>query len=129
MLAEVALVLLMSVTNVAGAEPAGSTPAGTVKAFYEAANKGDYAAAEKLFTREAVLVIQKGAGSFKAFCDTRTMKRTMTGIQIVREEVRGEEADVRVEASFEQGLVKAVEPLVREGGAWRIIASRPSQIE
>jgi len=95
-------------------------PGDAVKQFYESANRGAYAEARKLFAQDSVRGIERVVGSFRAYCDSKTMSRTMSRIEIVREDVRGNEADVRVRVTFTDGLTIGTESLVRENESWKL---------
>jgi hypothetical protein len=110
------LVLAFSVGN-----PPGSArlPAETVTAFYRAANTAAYREAESYLTPEALKAITDGT-AFPEFCNAQTADRTLERIEVLKEEVRGDVAEVRVELYFDAGLALHRGILVRRNGVWKI---------
>jgi hypothetical protein len=109
------LALLLSVT--AGVKEA--PPAETFAAFYRAANRAAYSEAESYFTPEALKEIR----TFRKFCDSETGGRTLERLEILKEEVKGDVAEVRVELYYaNEGLALHLARLERRNGVWRIIA-------
>jgi hypothetical protein len=113
------LVLAFSVGGPPGS--ASPLPAETVAAFYKAANTAAYQEAESYLTPEALKAIKNGT-PFREFCDAQTADRTLERIEVLKEEVRGDVAEVRVELYFDAGLALHRGILVRRNGVWKIKA-------
>jgi hypothetical protein len=96
-------------------------PAETVAAFYRAANRAAYGEAETYFTAEALEAIKNGPEQgFREFCNAQTADRTVERIEVLKQEVRGDVAEVRVELYFSAGLALHRGGLVRRNGVWKI---------
>lgn len=101
------------------------SPSQATQGAYEAANQGKYSEIESYMSSEA-LSAMKGdlgamAGGVKGIWDKETHNGTITKIEILREEVRGEGAKVYFRLYFKDGTKKENSvPLIREKGHWRL---------
>lgn len=111
------MLLTLLLTAAVGVKAA--PPAETFAAFYRAANRAAYTEAESYFTPEALKKIQ----GFRKFCDSETAGRTLERFEILKEEVKGDIAEVRVELYYaNEGLALHLARLQRRDGVWRISA-------
>ncbi len=120
---------LMSVLLTAcGSVPAPfqKSPGDVVRAFYLAANEGRYSEAEQMLSEDAKRAIKGDlgqlAGGFKSICDKNTRDGTITRVDIQKEEVRGEGANVVIKISFKDGSSKDGDrnSLIKEKGSWKL---------
>jgi hypothetical protein len=101
------------------------SPSSVVKEFFALANEGKYTDAEKLLSTEfkGALngVIGQMTGGIKGLCDDVTKNGTLTRVEVVSEEVRGEGATVIAKLHFKDGSTKEDKTALRkENGKWRI---------
>jgi hypothetical protein len=92
-------------------------PSDTLAAFYRAANRAAYEEAKVYWAPERLPGLK---GGLRAFCDEETEGRTLEKVEILKEQVHGDEAEVRVELYFSSGLALHETTLVRRNGAWKI---------
>ena len=95
-----------------------------VKAFYEAANRGDCAMAEAYFTADALKTLRdklQAEGGFPAFCKDQGGKSPLEDIHPVKVEVKKQAAEVMTERRYKDGsAARATDHLVKEEGGWKI---------
>jgi hypothetical protein len=96
-------------------------PAETVAAFYSAVNTAAYKEAKDYLAPEALEAV-RGDAALRHFGDAQVSDRTLERIEILKEEVRGDLAEVRVELYFDSGLALHRGLLVRRNGIWKIKA-------
>ena len=101
------------------------SPSEVVIAAYMAANEGKYSEAEKYLSSEVMNAMKGGigalAGGMKGAWDKTTRNGTIEKIEILKEEVRGEGANVFFKIHFKDGKTKDDdEPLIKEDGRWKI---------
>ena len=108
---------------------AGSSPSDTVKKFAMLANEAKYSEASKYLSKDAINLLQSpaglGAGGMKKFMDDITKNGTITKIEVIKEEVRGESATVYTNTYYKSGQVDKNDEghLIKENGKWKISAS------
>ena len=99
------------------------TPTETVKAFYRAANRGRYSEIEKYLSPDALKGMRAMvllAGREEAI-DELTRQRTIKKIEILKEEVQGEEVTVNFVLHFRDGNThKESLTLIKEKGMWKL---------
>jgi hypothetical protein len=97
---------------------------GVVKAFYEAANRGECTQAEDYFTGESLKTLREtlgGAGGFQAFCQGRGGKAPLRDVRLVKAETKKGVAEVMTERTYQDGSsARAIDHLVKKGGVWKI---------
>ena len=99
------------------------SPSATVEAAYMAANDGKYSEAEKYLSSEFINAQKTGVVVLKGVWDLATRNGTIQKIEILKEEVGGEEATVYIKLYFKDGSTKEdCEPLIKENGVWKITA-------
>lgn len=103
----------------------GKSPGEVVKAAYKAGNAGQYTEAEKFFSSELLIIMKDErvvlAGGMKGLWDNQTRGGTIDRIEILREEVRGEGAEVFFRIHFKDGeTLVDDEALIKENGKWKI---------
>jgi len=101
------------------------SPSEVVRAFYMAANEGKYSESEKYLSSEALNALKSGMGMFvggmKGLLDKATRNGRIEKVEILKEEIRGEGAEVRFRVFFKDGdSKKDSETLIREDGVWKI---------
>jgi hypothetical protein len=117
-------VLAMSVLVVASGCGKGNSPTNVVTRFYTLANEGKYTEAKTLLSKEAAAAVDgelgQLVGGFKGICDKNTKNGTITSIDPVSEEIRGEGATVTVTIHYKDGSAKQNDKsgLVRQNGKW-----------
>jgi hypothetical protein len=103
-----------------------NSPSAVVKAFYMAANDGKYSEAEDMLTKEAKDAVNgplgQMSGGFKGICDKNTKKGTISSVDVVSEDIRGEGASVTVTIHFKDGSEKKDDKngLIRRDGKWQV---------
>ena len=96
------------------------------RSFYMAANEGKYSEAEGMLAKDAKNTVDGAlgqmGGGMKGACDKATKFGSITSIEPVSEEIRGEGATVVVNLHFKNGSTREKDKtgLVREGGSWRL---------
>jgi hypothetical protein len=111
--------MLLAILAFSGAIGPTSPPGETVLAFYRAANRAAYEEAQGFWAPENAKAL---AGGVRAFCDDQTSGRTLEKVEVLKQEVRGDLAEVRVELYFSAGLALHRGSLVRRNGVWKIWA-------
>jgi hypothetical protein len=97
----------------------GGGPEGAVKGWFKAMNAGKHADAMKFLTPALAEMANMDGG--KGMSDEMTHNGTMTKIEIVSTEVRGEGATVKVRVHFKDGGVEDQEhSVVKQDGAWKV---------
>ena len=121
------VVILVSMAFAVGAcgRPLSKSPSDTVVATYMAANEGKYSEVEKYFSSDALNAMKGDIGALfggmKGFADEATRNGSIERIEILREQVRGEGAQVDFRIHFKDGSKKdANERLLLENGVWKI---------
>ncbi len=115
----VSAVLLLAVGLVLSGCLGGGGPTGTVKAWFNAMNAGKYSDAIK-FLGPGLAEYGKLDGG-KSMSDEMTHSGTMTKLEIISEEVRGEGATVKARVHFKDGGVQDQEvSLVKQDGKWKV---------
>ena len=103
-----------------------------VKAFYEAANHSQCDKAEAFYTDGSVKNLKDslGSGGFSLYCLDKAGKAPLTGIQLMKAEVKKDEADVLAERAYGDGSrVVESDHLVNEKGTWKLVwpSTKPAQ--
>jgi hypothetical protein len=97
----------------------GGGPTGTVKAWFNAMNAGKYSEAVE-YLGSGLAELGKIDGG-KSMSDDFTNSGTMTKLEVISEEVRGEGATVKVRVHFKDGGVEdQTISLVKQDGDWKI---------
>lgn len=102
------------------------SPSDVVKDLYSAANEGKYSDAEKLFSQETLNAIKgllgQMGGGLKGICDENTKNGSITRVEILKEEIRGEGATVIARIYFKDNTTKENDKtsLIKEKGIWKI---------
>jgi hypothetical protein len=109
------LLTLLAFSVVGAATP---PPADTMAAFYSAANRAAYVEALGYWAPETASTLKKG---LKEFCNEQTAGRTLERVEVLKQEVRGDRAEVRMELYFTSGLAVHTGSLVRQNGVWKIL--------
>jgi hypothetical protein len=122
----VLLIAFASFIACKGASPFQKSPGEVVKAFLTAANDGKYSDAKALLSDDATKAIDgelgQLAGGFKKICDSDTKDGTITQVDIVKEEIRGEGATVIATIHYKDGSKKSEDKnqLILEKGSWKL---------
>src|SRR5687768_1450108 len=85
----------------------GSSPSTTVKAFFDAANRGKYDEAKKYLSSDFLNALNgplgvKGGGT-KGILDKATRNGTIEEVEVIKEEIRGDGAVVHVKLHLKGG--------------------------
>jgi len=113
-------VLLVAVLLVMVALSGSRSPSEAVKATFLYANQGKYSDANKGLSSQ-LRAKQDKMGMTKELWDDVTRKGTITKVEILKEEIRGEGATVRFKIHYQDGKsLESEEELLREDGSWKI---------
>jgi hypothetical protein len=98
-------------------------PGTVLKNLYKNCNAGEYSKAEiSLSADERALLHSQEAvlnGGVKGVCDQATRNGTLSSVEVIKEDVRGEGASVSYRKHFKDGSVtNANETLIKENGKW-----------
>lgn len=97
----------------------GGGPDGAVKGWYNAMNAGKHSEAIK-YLAPAMAEFAKMDGG-KSMSDEMTHNGTMTKVEIVSSDVRGEGAEIKARIHFKDGGVEDQDiSLVKQDGDWKI---------
>jgi hypothetical protein len=123
MVAVTFLALVVLTTHCDAAD--SSSPSETVKAFYDAANRGKYDEARKYLSSEFLKALDgalgaKGGGT-RGILDRATRDGTIEKVEVIKEEIRGDGAIVHMKLHLKGGNTELENPpLIKEKGAWKI---------
>ncbi len=96
------------------------SPSQALKSVLLKANSGDYSVANKELSSEAKNALGSGVVS-QAIWDDITKKGSITKVEILKEEIRGEGATVRFKLLYKDGSVfEGEEKLLKEDGKWKL---------
>jgi hypothetical protein len=118
----------MSLISCKGGSPLQKSPGEVVQAYNIACNEGKYSDVKVLFSEDVQKMIAGDmgqlAGGIKGVCDKDTRDGTVTKVDIVSQDIRGEGATVIATIFFKDGTKKNDDKtvLIKENGAWRITA-------
>jgi hypothetical protein len=99
------------------------SPSEVVKATFLNANQGRYSDANNGLSSQ-LRAIQDQTGMAKQLWDGVTRKGSITKVEILKEEVRGEGATVRFKIHYKAGRsFESEEDLLKEGGNWKIASN------
>jgi len=110
--------------------PFRKSPGEVVRAFYLAANAGKYSEAEEMLNSEYKQAVSgflgQMAGGFKGICDKISKNGSISAVDIVSEEVRGEGATVVVNIRFKDGTTNQNDrnQLVLQNGKWLLTTGK-----
>ena len=103
-------------------------PSTVVHSVYVDCNNGEYPKARHLFVQDLRdtsdgAIVANGKG-IKSVCDRLTKSSSLTGVEIVSENIQGDRATVIVDAHFVSGEAHYGErsTLLREDGVWKLTA-------
>jgi hypothetical protein len=100
----------------------GGSPGGAVKDYYNAMNSGKYADAIT-YLGPAMAEMAKFDGG-KMMSDEMTHNGTMTKVEILETNVRGEGAEIKARIHFKDSSVNDTNiSLVKQDGDWKIIGA------
>lgn len=124
--APILVVCLTLVSCKGGSSPFQKSPGDVVKAFYSDANEGKYSEAKALFSTDGTKLLESDmaqlAGGLKGICDKETRNGTISRVDIVSEDIRGEGATVTANITFKDGsrMEGDKTALVLDGGSWKL---------
>ena len=118
--------IVIGITTIACARSAAKSPAEIVRVTFEAANAGHYEEAEKHLTVKALAQINglmaRLAGGHIKLWDGWTKDRSITRIEVLKEDVHGSEATVYYRFYFRDGTSRDDDDsLALEGGEWKFL--------
>ena len=97
----------------------GGGPSGTVEAWFDAMNAGKYSDSIE-YLGPGLAEMGKFDGG-KSMADEMTHQGTMTKLDIISEEVRGEGATVKIRVHYKDGGVEDQDvSLVKADGRWKV---------
>lgn len=97
----------------------GGGPAGAVQGYYKAMNSGKYADALSYLTPTMADFAKFDGG--KTMSDEMTHNGTMTKVEILETNVRGEGAEIKARIHFKDGSVDDQNiSLVKQEGKWKV---------
>lgn len=117
--------MLVAVLAVLGELAPYGSPAEVIKTFYSACNSGNYSVAEELLVPEANRAMTHGTGAvqggLRGICDLETQGGHLTKVEILKEEVRGNLAQVRYMLYYADGsATEETQGLVVRHWVWKI---------
>jgi hypothetical protein len=119
-------ILILASFFIIGCAPSQKSPGEVVKAYYIAANEGNFSELEETLSEGAksALKSHRGqlGGGIKGACDRESRNRSIIRVDITKEEIRGDGATVTANISFKDGSTKSNDKthLIREKGSWKI---------
>lgn len=117
------LVGMIAFAIVIGFVPYGS-PAEVIKAFYSACNSDNFSVAEKFLVPDRLFSsdIDVIDGGLRGICDAETKQGHLQRIEVLHEEVRGEEGRVRYKLYYADGsTIEDSQGLIMRHGVWKIV--------
>ncbi len=120
------LFMCASLISCKGVSPFQKSPGEVVQAFYMAANEGRYSDAKALLSEDLKKTIDGDLGQLhggiKGVCDKGTKNGTVTKVDIVKQDIRGEGATVTAAVFFKDGSKESeqISQLILESGSWKI---------
>jgi len=119
-------ILMVVLALLAGCGHGEKSPSEVVKALYEAANAGKYSAVEHYFCADARRYIKVAyPRGLKPLCDAQTKYGTLTQVDIVQVEIKGDEAYVTARLRFKDRTTLGEKTkLIKEKGEWKVALGR-----
>lgn len=120
------LIVCISFIACKGTSPFQKSPGDVVKAFYTAANEGRYSDAKALLSEGLKKIIDgdlgQANGGIKGACDDASKLGTITKVEILKQDIRGEGATVIATVFYKDGSKKNDDKtqLILENGSWKI---------
>lgn len=103
------------------------SPSETLQAAYLAANQGRYSEAEQYLSADVSAAIEKqweNRGGMKAAWDSETRNGAIEKIEILQEDIRGDQATLYFRLHFKDGSTRDDHgPLMKQGSVWKIAPS------
>ena len=99
------------------------SPGDVVKQIYDLANKGKYTEIENYLSEELLLTYTRNlrVGGGAEVWRKPTQNQTLEKLEILKEEIDGDEATVLFTKFFQDGSTQqGVEDLIKVGGAWKL---------
>jgi hypothetical protein len=117
------LLVTLLVVVVVVALSAGQSPSDVLKATFLDANEGRYSDANNGLSSQ-MRAIHDRAGYAKVLWDAVTRKGSITKVEILKEEIRGEGATVRFKIHYKDGRTfECEEDLIKENGSWKLASN------
>ena len=118
--------IAIGITAISSASNTAHSPSDIVRVTFEAANAGHYEEAEKHLTVKALAQINglmaRLAGGHIKLWDGWTKGRSITRIEVLKEDVHGSAATVYYRFYFKDGTSKDDDDsLALEGGEWKFL--------
>ena len=120
------LLLCALFTSCKNASPFQKSPGDVVKAYNLACNEGRYSDVKALFSEGGKKLLDSDlaqlAGGIKGICDKDTQNGTVTKVDIVSQNIRGEGATVIANIFYKDGSTRNNDKtsLILENGSWKI---------
>ena len=123
------LLCVLVLSSCKGTSPLTANPSIAVKSFYMSCNAREYSKAEDQIASDIKKQLHGQSGALsdgvKLACDNLSRKGTITTIDVVGEEIRGNVADVNSMIHYKDGTsINDHEPLVKENGSWMITSGQ-----
>jgi hypothetical protein len=119
-------ILILASLFVIDCVPSQKSPGDVVKAFYTAANEGEFSELEKTISEATIITLKSHhgqlGGGIKGACDRKSRNGSIIRVDITKEEIRGEGATVTANIAFKDGSTKNNDKthLIKEKGSWKI---------
>jgi hypothetical protein len=99
-----------------------ASPSSVVREMYTKCNTGQYSEVEPLLSTDFQSLVHRAGVGVRGICDDETRQSTVTGIDVVSEEIKGEGAKVVVNIHFKDVTNERHKsiPLIKEKGSWKI---------
>lgn len=104
---------------------AGGSPSDVIKTFYVACNDAKYSEADRLLTTATRELMngELGAmlGGLKGYCDSQTKIGSLQKTELLKEDIRGEGAELRIKLYYKDGSSADVTmSLTKVEGTWKL---------
>jgi Domain of unknown function (DUF4878) len=124
-LVRICILLSVCLTACKGLSPFSSGPASVVKTMYMDCNTGNYSKVEDLLTSDAKTFLSGNlgtlAGGVKGICDQGTRNGSVTSIDTISEDIRGEGATVKSKIHYKDGSsMDDSTSLMKVNGVWLV---------
>ena len=123
-------ILILASLFIIGCVPSQKSPGDVVKAFYTAANEGEFSELEETISEATIIALKSHlgqlGGGIKGTCDRISRNGSIIRVEITKEEIRGQGATVTANISFKDGSTKSNDKtnLIKEKGSWKIALAR-----
>jgi hypothetical protein len=119
-------ILILASLSIIGCMPSQKSPGDVVKAYYDAANEGEFSEWKETISEATRSALKRHlgqlSGGIKGACDRKSRNGSIMRVDITKEVIRGEGATVTANIAFKDGSTKYNDKthLIKEKGSWKI---------